>query len=290
MIWIIIMLGSSLFFALNHISKKKLLENTNVLDMMIAVGILSFILTFPLIKFVEFQISYKNIFLIALNSAFAFSGSFLLNIAYKNCEISSVSPLLNVNPLFVIVFSYFILGELINTFQMFGVLLILIGGYIVTLGNIRFFFRPFTSMPKKYFLFVLSTLLLWSFCPILNRVVLLEIDACSYMFFYAMSLLFIQIPLLLLKKRIKNILHLVKKKWQLIFIISFFWVISDFLHIWALSIPTAVVSLAMPVKRISNLFTIILGGKMFNEKNLLVKSTACVFMLAGFFIIGLNTI
>ena len=69
---------------------------------------------------------------------------------------------------------------------------------------------------------------------------------------------------------------------------SLFWIVSDLLHLYAISIPTVVVSLVMPVKRISNLFTVILGGNIFNEKNLIMKSAACIVMLAGLFVIGFN--
>ncbi len=84
--------------------------------------------------------------MILLSSAFAFGGSFLLNIAYKRCEISTVSPLLNINPLFVILLSYFILGEVLNGKQFIGVLLILIGGYIIK--NLQIILIAFTMYYK----------------------------------------------------------------------------------------------------------------------------------------------
>ena len=286
--WIILILGAGFFFSLNHIFRKKILEDVNVLDMMICTGTFGFLIVLPFFRFVEFSISLWNLFLIILNTAFAFGGSFLLNMAYKKCEISTVSPLLNINPLFVIALSYFMLGEILTVIQFIGVMLILIGGYILTLADIRLFFYPFTSLPKKYFITVLSTLVLWSFCPVINRIVLQDVDSFSYMFFFVMFIFLIQIVLIVLKNRFQDVIMLARKKWYLLVITSLFWIISDFLHLAAIEVPAAVVSLVMPVKRLSNLMTVILGGALFKERNLAVKSAACVLMVAGLFIIGLG--
>jgi len=289
MTWIVVIIGSALFFSLNHMFRKKILEDAGVMDMMIITDSIGFCLMLPLCKVINFDVSNQNLFLILLNSIFAYGGSFLLNIAYKNCEISTVSPLLNINPLFVIVLSYYTLGEVLNTIQFIGVLLILIGGYIITLDNLRYFLHPFTSMPKKYYLMVLLTLVLWSFCPVINRVVLYEVETLSYMFFYVMFIFFIQMILLVVKNRVRVVITLTRKKWRLLIWASLFWVASDFLHLTAIAIPTALVSLIMPVKRIANLFTVIIGGNLFMEKNLVLKSAACAIMITGLFVIGFNS-
>ena len=52
----------------------------------------------------------------------------------------------NINPLFVILLSYFILGEVLNGKQFIGVLLILIGGYIIK--NLQIILIAFTMYYK----------------------------------------------------------------------------------------------------------------------------------------------
>ena len=146
MIWIIAILGSAFFFALNRVFRKKILESANVVDMTILTCRVAVLIMLPFLKFIDFNVSSRNLFLILLSSAFAFGGSFLLNIAYKRCEISTVSPLLNINPLFVILLSYFILGEVLNGKQFIGVLLILIGGYIIK--NLQIILIAFTMYYK----------------------------------------------------------------------------------------------------------------------------------------------
>ncbi len=285
--WIPLILLAALFFALNHIVKKKILESADVIDMMIINGCIGFLIMLPLISFVSFNVSLKNISLILLNTLLAYCGSFLLNIAYKNCEISTVSPLLNINPLFIIIISFFVLDEMLNIIQFTGVFFILTGGYIITLKNIKSFFQPFTSMPKKFFLYVLGTLVMWSFCPVLNKVVLKEYDPLSYMFFFVFFIFIIQVVMLAVTNKYASVSALAKKSWPLLILASTFWIISDFLHLAAIAVPTAVVSLIIPVKRLSNLFTVVLGGNLFKESNLIMKTVACAIMLTGLFIIGI---
>ena len=287
MTWPVAILISGFFFSLNHIIRKKILEDANVLDMMIFTGTFGFLAMLPFVTYVDFTISYMNLFLIMLNTAFAYAGSYTLNSVYKHCEISSVSPMLNINPLFVILLSHITLGEVLSGLQFFGIVLILTGGYLITLEDIRYFYRPFTSIPKKYFWGILTTLVLWSFCPVLNRVVLLEIDTLSYLFFFTMFIFIIQVVLLISCSRYKTVAILSKKKWQLLILASLCWVISDLLHLYAIAMPAAMVSLIIPVKRISNLLTVVVGGMFFKEKNIIVKSAACSIMIAGLFAIVL---
>jgi len=285
--WIVLILGSGLFFALNHLFRKKILEDSNILDMMILTGGAGFFFVLPLIKFVDFSIPASLLFLIMLNAAFAYGGSLLLNIAYKHCEISTISPLLNLSPLFVILLSYSILGEILNSKQLLGVFFILIGGYIVTLEDIKYFIKPFTAIPKKFFVIVFATLILWSICPVINKFVLMDINTITYLFFFTMFIFFIQVGLLFSKHRFRSVTALARRKWPLLLIAGFCWVLSDLLHLATLAIPATVVSLVIPVKRISNLLIIIIGGTLFQEKNLIIKSSACAAMLAGLFVIGL---
>ena len=192
MVWIIAILASGFFFSLNHIIRKKILEDLNVLDMMIFTGSFGFLILLPFVKYVNFSLSGTDLFFILINAIFAYGGSYILNTVYKKSEISTVSPLLTLSPFFVILLSYFILGEVLNNKQIIGVLFILTGGYVITLDKINFFFRPFTSLPIKDFLYILTTLILWSFCPIINKIVLTRIDTFSYLFLFAMFIFLIQ--------------------------------------------------------------------------------------------------
>ena len=285
--WITVILASGFFFSLNHIIRKKILAHVNVLDMMIFTGSFGFLILLPFIKYVNFSISRVDLFFILVNAVFAFGGSYTLNTVYKRCEISTVSPLLNFNPVFVILLSWFILGEVLNSKQILGIFFILAGGYIVTLDNIKSFCRPFTSISTKDFLNILITLVLWSFCPVINKILLSKIDTFSYLFFFVMFIFLIQMVLMLAANRFQEVLYAIQKKWFLLIMASLCWIISDALFLYAVAIPEVMVSLLIPVKRISNLMTVVIGGRLFEEKKLLIKSTACAVMLLGLFVIGI---
>jgi uncharacterized membrane protein len=287
--WIIITLVSALFFAFSHILKKKILLNAEVLHMMIPTYIIGFLLMLPIIEIADCNISSRNLIMILTNAILAFAGSYLLNIAYKGCQISSVSPLLNINPLFIMALSHCTLGEIVNGMQLLGVLFILIGGYTATLEDIRDSLKPFTSLPGKYFLMVLLALVLWAFMPLIHKIVLREIRPLSYLFYFALFMCSIHVILLTKSNTLNKILVLLKHSWLPIAAISLFWVISDFFHLYAIAVPTVMVSLVIPIKRISSLFIVILGGNLFKEKNLTAKTLACSIMILGLFIIGCNS-
>ena len=64
---------------------------------------------------------------------------------------------------------------------------------------------------------------------------------------------------------------------------AFFTVLADITYFYALSLT--LVSLVLPIKRISTLFDTIIGGELFKEKHLLHKGLACLIMLFGIYLI-----
>jgi uncharacterized membrane protein len=50
---------------------------------------------------------------------------------------------------------------------------------------------------------------------------------------------------------------------------------------YAISLPGVMISLVIPIKRLSALFSTVIGGELFHEKYLLRKSIACVVMIIG---------
>jgi len=64
---------------------------------------------------------------------------------------------------------------------------------------------------------------------------------------------------------------------------AFFTVLADITYFYALSLT--LVSLVLPIKRISTLFDTIIGGELFKEKHLLHKGLACLIMLLGIYLI-----
>ncbi|MFH1589978.1 MAG: hypothetical protein ABIB43_05410 [archaeon] len=57
--------------------------------------------------------------------------------------------------------------------------------------------------------------------------------------------------------------------------------LSNMSYLLAVATPGAAISLIIPIKRTSSLFTTLIGGKLFHEKNLLIKILASIIMIWG---------
>jgi len=287
MLWLIFALGSAFFFASSNILAKKILQRANIFDMMFVESALMVLISLFFLPFIDLTISPFMLFLIFIASVLGFLGAFLLNKAYKSCEISTVAPLLNLNPVIIITLSYIILKEVVNIYQMGGIALILVGGYLITLKDIKRVFQPFTALSKKFYLIVLGTLVFWSFVPIIDKVILRDVSPYTLLFYSFVVHFLIQLPVVF--RRGTQILSFAGSQKKLIGFITFASLGSHLLVVLALAVPGSFVSLIMPVRRMSTLLIIIFGGNHFKEKNLFAKTIASLTMLAGLFVIGLSS-
>jgi len=286
MLWIIIMLGSALFFALSHIYGKKLLETTEVLDMVIAVDMLWLVALIPLIGYVDYSVGIVMLLLILVTTIFGYIGFVSINMVYKECEISSVGPLLSLSPLVLLVLASVFLGEKITIYQLMGIVLIIIGGYVITLKNWKRFLRPFTAIRTKFYLLIGLCIIAYSLGATILRVVMLNVDIITYMFFFSLFAFIILFLLMILRNRTQAVFNTYRSRWKIVILILGLALVSEVLHAWAFSMPDIMISLSIPVKRMSSLFMVLLGGTFFREKNLLQKSVASLLMIAGLFVIG----
>ncbi|MBS3144558.1 hypothetical protein J4208_03150, partial [Candidatus Woesearchaeota archaeon] len=80
---------------------------------------------------------------------------------------------------------------------------------------------------------------------------------------------------------IYDIIKVVRADWFLLLLIVATTIISDYLHLLAIAMPLTLLSLAIPLRRLSTLFVTVIGGELFHENNLLKKTLACIIMLLG---------
>ena len=286
MLWIFLMILCALFFSLNHITNKAILRDAGAFDTVIASSILQILFILPFIGKVDFSISLKTLLLIAFAFSFGFGGYLMLNKCYKDNEVSTAAPLLNLNPVLIIIVSYILLGESLNMMQMVAVALIILGGYMISLKRTTDFLRPFTSMPAKGFLQIGAVIFLWSFPAVLVKIILRSTDFLTLAFFVYSGVFIFSSSWLLSKKRSFRIRSLFKQSWPLLGLSAFFLVAADILQFYVTAMPAVMVSLLMPIKRVSSLFTVILGGRIFKENNIMGKLIASLIMIAGLFMIG----
>ncbi len=287
MSWILITLLSAVFFGLSQALRKKALAFESIFDFIGSYAIVQFIFSIPILFFdIQFEIPGKILVLIIIFCIMNIITAFFMYASYKNEEVSTVAPLINFSPAFLLVLSFFLLSEAPTTLQIMGVVVIIIGGYYLTIKNIKNWHHPFTEIKKKYLFFMLLVLILASFMAIIDKTVLQTISAFTkYFWAVLINTVFIMI-LVVVSGRLKTVLKVLKEHFWIFSIPAILDNFAAFSILWVIALPTVLVSLVIPIRRFSTLITVFLGGKMYHEHRIPHKIIASAIMLAGIFIIA----
>jgi uncharacterized membrane protein len=295
--WYVFAILSAVFVALSQIARKKVLYNEHALEFSVMRSLVIMLIALFLLPWVNFSLLTVEImllfFLVGFIAAFA---TILLSKAMRHMEISTVGPLTNISPIFLLILTYFFLGEKINIQQFGGIALVILGGYILNLDHkLSDLKRPIVKFFKsKHYHFLLIALILYSITAFLDKIVIdLMVDTgfgSSTVYtatFFIWLFMGITLMIILYWKYdfIQGLRHGVKVGGVLTFLSGLFSVISSLFYFQAISMNY--VSLVIPIKRFSTLLTTLIGGELFHDHNLLMKIVACIIMVVGATLVAL---
>jgi hypothetical protein len=83
----------------------------------------------------------------------------------------------------------------------------------------------------------------------------------------------------------QDIIYVLKTNGWLVILVVITTLISNITYFTVLAMPTTYLALIIALRRLGSLFTTIIGGEIFHESRLLVKSIACLIMLSGVYFI-----
>lgn len=267
LILVFLLISNIILGSLRDIYNKKILKSINPLDYqlgyILATNIIFGLIGLGLGWFSRFHIN----FLMILNAAITALALIFYFKAIKMDDISKISPLENLNILFIFIIAVIFLKEPLNFQMIIGILALLFGVYIIHLQTSDFL-SPFREIPKsKSFRYILA----FSFLMGLNRIfakMIIPINGpMTYFFlyfnfcfvFYLLYLLFIKYNI---KEAIKNCLKLKRD----IFSVSYLASLENITYYAALSI--GMVSQVSSISRASSLLTVFLGSIIFKEKSM----------------------
>lgn len=290
MTWFYLALISSVFSALAAISEKKALFKLDALDFSFFVSLVTLIFSIPFFFNAPLEMSLSTPLIILFAKAILSALAFLcVMLAIKNLEISEALPLLALSPGLVAVLGVLLIQDTLVFNEWIGLLLMLIGTYILELRkDDKSVFEPFKSLFRfNKYKFVFFALILFSVTSLIDRVLLKDFKLPPYTFMAYQQLFFaiiFTVLILFRSKKLSAVLKTLNKDIiYLIIIISVFTVVYRYTQIEATKI--AAVALVLSVKRLSVLMAILLGGKLFNESNVLKRAIAAVIILAGLIIL-----
>ncbi len=127
-------------------------------------------------------------------------------------------------------------------------------------------------------------LVFFSISGVTDKLILKDVNALTNLFFTALFVSFFILIYIFKTKDLIDIIVLFKKKE--VFFVSLLNLSSNILILYAISIPSALVSLVIPVRRTSTLFSSFFGGLLFHEKHLRKKLISVIGMIFGVLLIA----
>ncbi|HMS63889.1 MAG TPA: EamA family transporter [Ignavibacteria bacterium] len=285
--WYILALFSALLSAVAAILQKKVLFNISALRFSLIVsGFIAILSTF-LINFSSFNSLNLLSFSILLFKSIINAAAFLcIMTALKNLEISRTLPVLAASPMLIALLAFIFMGESLKPVEVFGMFFIVAGTFILELNvNENIFYPLKTFVKSKYHRIVLLALLLISISSVLDKLLLTNFKLPPLTFLVIQNFFFLltfTIFWMINRSKPGNEMLFSGIKFSsliLIFIIAVFTIGYRWLQFE--SVKIAPVGLVISIKRLSVLFAVVLGAKIFKEANYFRKVIAATLIVTG---------
>jgi drug/metabolite transporter (DMT)-like permease len=285
MSWILLVLISAVLFAAGNIVRKYVLAKEHPLEFLAARGFFTIMILFLLVPWVDTSIDLRVLGLIYLSSVVAAMGYYYQTKAQRHTDISYLSPLQNLSPLFLLIIAYLFLNETPTVVQLVGVFAIVLGSYTLTLKPNHSFLEPLRELKKHYWMHIWLSVILLAIAAALDKFLLGKVRPVTYLFF---GWLFMNLNYIIVNLLIYEWDHIAvdfKKGWRWLLLAAVLSVASMLSFYYAIALPTVLISLALPLRKISTLLETLFGGTLFHEKNLAQRLFACVIILIGVLLI-----
>lgn len=289
--WIIFMFLAAIIASAANIVQKKTLLKQHAMEFSTVTAIFAALITIPFWFAADMgSLSLKAISYIYIASLLGSIAFLYLAKAVRHLAISISSPFTVFGPLFTAITAALVLQEKITFLQGAGIGVIIIGAYVLESHSHQNMLEPFKHILKsKHIRFIFLALILYGFSSVLDKRILgtvadggFAVPVMTYMpivhFFIAINFI---VMILLFHDGFEGIEKGIRHNWKWVFVVAVLVVGSRFAQQYAVSLPGVLISLVVPIKRLSALFTTIIGGELFHEKNILRKSVACVVMIIG---------
>ena len=280
--WYILIIISAILISFSEIIKKKILRHEHSTEFSTTYSLVITLLMVPFISYLDLNLPRFIIALLFVKSILLLVSSLLFMKAMRHNELSQIIPLKNLSPIFLVILAFFLLNEHITTTKTLGAIIIMVSGYLLEKETLK----KENVFKNKYFIYVLLSMIFVSFAAVIDKFIIKFTNIYTAIFipFLLMSiyLLIIQFTMY---NGFKDIIHSLKfgKYWILISAITI--LLSDYTYFSSVAIQGTLISLIIPLRRVSTLFSTILGGALYHEKFFVDRVAVCIFMLMGVYLL-----
>lgn len=280
--WYIFVIISAILISISELMKKKVLYKEHSAEFSTTYSIIITLLMLPFINHLNLDLPNFVLALLFIKSILLLTSSLLFMKAIKHNELSQVMPLKNLSPVFLIIIAFFLLNEHINTTKMLGIIIIMISGYLLEKESLK----DHKVFRNKYFFYVIISMIFVSFAAVIDKFIIKYTNIFTILFipFFLMTiyLLIIQFTLY---KGFKDIKHSIKNGGYWLILSAVTILLSDLTYFSSVAISGTLISLIIPLRRLSTLFSTIIGGAIFHERFISDRVSLCIFMLMGVYLL-----
>lgn len=288
--WLVFAALAAVFYVLISLISKKLMDGidpTVFTAILITLGLIFytpvFLYRFELTQLIEASTIIK---FISISLILNILGWFSYNYAIKNDPVSTVMPLNRLQPVFVAIFGFFLLNEAVTFKVALGVMMASLGGYIVLIKDAKHLLSPFQEIfsDRGEQMAILSGLT-FAGAAIVDRTITTTIDPLIHVFFLLIGMT-VAFNIFNYRKH-ANYTKIVKKQ---LTSHKKLYTVAGLLQASALAFILTAFSLqeasrVVPVLQLQVPLTVIAGGALFEEENILVKLIGSIILLIGVFLV-----
>lgn len=293
--WIYLVLLYGVFKGIREICKKKAMETSSSIEVLLVYSLISFIMVVPDVGN-AFGMEPKYYFFIAIKSFVIFLAWILSFSAIKKLPLSLFGVLDLSRVLFATLLAITVLGERMNVYQILGLILVCTG-----LLLLRFHPKKNTEAKIKsnvvlqtkqslfiYIIFAFLSCALNAVSGTMDKILMKDLSSSQLQFWYMLFLVLFYFLYALFRKQKINWKTTLKNKW--IWLLSLLFVIADRALFIANADPSSKVTMMTLIKQSGCIVTILGGRFVFKEKNILHKLICAVIIICGILLGTMKTI
>ena len=287
-VWVTLTLVSAFFITFQRIVQKRVLNHEHASEYLTTFCMLTWVFLLPLIPAYGLDFNERAIGLILAKSILFSISSLYIVRANRHMEISTVEPLKNLAPIFILIFAIFFLNEIPTLMHLLGFLLLVGGSFLLEFRTIAPHKQTIVQLFKqKYIHYLFIAFIVGGASAIFDKFIVKEVSTLTTMFFL---FLFTSICMMIYQaykyKGVDDILHALHTQGIPITFITIVTLISDWFYFKAIALQNAPLSLVVPLRKASIILVVLFGGELFHEKHLVTKTIASLIMLIGVFLIA----
>jgi uncharacterized membrane protein len=286
MLWLLLGLLSAISQSTADLFSKKGMQNLNEYTVAFSRTFFAIFFMVPLLFFVEIPFLNFVFWQIILINVIMISSAFILYMrAIKISPLSITIPMFAFSPLFLLVTSPLILGEFPSIFGLIGILLIVLGAYVLSIKDVKQgALEPFKALfREKGALLMLIVAFLFSLGSNFVKIGVQHSNPVVYSVVEAVFMSCFLFPVSLFKS--KKILSNIKVNLKQLLLIGLFQALVVILSF--IAIEMIIVPYLISVRRTSIIFSTLYGYFFFKEKRITERLSGAIIMVIGILIISL---